>query len=336
MRLRLCTSGVAAFALALTGCSADRPDPAAHGPLTITFLQKQGDQGYFVDEAAGARARAAQLGVELTVVDLGNDRDRALKEAGAAVGKRTGGLIAVVPDPSVGPDLVALARRTDVPLLSTDDQLCADYPDPGACFSSGLVPRVGFNGAAMGAAVGERAAIEYGRTGWKPADTWTLSVANDDIPVCRDRVNAAAQAFSAHAGAVLKNAKVWAANTVDDARKRTAYTLSTSPGVRHWVVWGCNDEDVEGGIKALAEAGFGPDNVVGIGIGAYLACKDWQAGRPAAMRAALLIKGAEVGAIAVQQMADRLREHKELPHETIVPTAMVDPANWQASGAACT
>ncbi|MDH6707237.1 L-arabinose transport system substrate-binding protein [Kitasatospora sp. MAA19] len=332
----LTTAGATALALALAGCSAEGPGTTSQGPLAITFLQKQGDQGYFIDEAAGAKAKAAELGVDLTVVDLGNDRDRALKEARTAVAKKARGLIAVVPDPSVGPELVALTRQAGIPLLSTDDQICADYPDPSACFPNGLVPRVGFNGATMGASVGERAATEYARAGWKTADTSMLSIWNNDIPVCRDRVNAAADAFSVHAGAVLKNTKVGTANTVEDARRRTAYALASSPGVKHWVVWGCNDENVEGGIKALSDAGFGPDNVIGIGIGAYLACKDWLPGKPSAMRAALLIKGTDVGALAVQQMVDRLKGHKDLPRETIVPAIMVDPSNWQASGALCT
>ncbi|MBD0690542.1 substrate-binding domain-containing protein [Streptomyces sp. CBMA123] len=328
--------GAAALALALTGCSGGGQSTSGHGPISITFLQKQGDQGYFVDEAAGAKAKARELGVELTVVNVGNDRDRSLAEAKKAIDNKTSGLIAVVPDPSAGPELVALTRQAGLPLLSADDQICADYTDPSACFTKGLVPRVGFNGATMGAAVGERAATEYTKAGWKAADTWTLSIGNSDIPVCRDRMNAAVDAFSVHAGAVLKTAKVWTENTVEDAHHRTAYTLAPKPGVKHWVVWGCNDEDTEGGIQALTEAGFGPDNIIGMGIGAYLACKDWLPGKPAAMRAALLLKGSEVGALAVQQMVDRLKDGKELPHETTVPATMVDPSNWQASGAVCT
>src|SRR6266568_2694272 len=52
------------------------------GTITIAYLQKQGDQQYFVDEANGAKKEAATLGdVKVDVVDLGTDANKARSRA---------------------------------------------------------------------------------------------------------------------------------------------------------------------------------------------------------------------------------------------------------------
>ncbi|MFB7451205.1 hypothetical protein [Streptomyces sp. NPDC056194] len=77
------------------------------------------------------------------------------------------------------------------------------------------------------------------------------------------------------------------------------------------------------------------EHFIGVGLGAYLACKDWQSGKPSGMRAALFINGKDVGALAVRTMYDRLKNGKEFPAEAFAPTRMVDAASWQTAGVSC-
>ncbi|MFF8912935.1 hypothetical protein ACF08M_06320 [Streptomyces sp. NPDC015032] len=111
-----------------------------------------------------------------------------------------------------------------------------------------------------------------------------------------------------------------------------AATITADPGVKHWVVWGCNDENVQGGVAALQNAGVGPNDIIGVGLGAYLACKDWQSGKPSGMKAALFINGKDVGALVVQPLYDRLKSGKDFPAEAFAPTRMVDAVTWQTVG----
>ncbi|MFF2350666.1 substrate-binding domain-containing protein [Kitasatospora sp. NPDC058115] len=304
------------------------------GKISITYLQKQGDQEYFIGEAAGARAKAAELGVDLKVVNLGNDANKTVSEVQAAVARKAGGVIVVVPDPAVGPQVVRTLRDAGIALLTSDDQVCATGPDPAACAKADLVPRIGFSGAQMGAEVGRRAAEEYSRAGWTAADTRVLSAWKQDVTVCGDRVKAAKEAFDAAAPGV-RTIDVATDNTPTGAQDKVAATVTANAGVKHWVVWGCNDENVHGGVTALQNAGVGADDVIGVGLGAYLACKDWGAGKPTGMRAALFINGREVGALAVQAMYDKLRSGKELPAELFARATMVDAATWQGAGVTC-
>ncbi|WP_035805430.1 substrate-binding domain-containing protein [Kitasatospora mediocidica] len=341
-RRRTAASVGLALLLALSACSTGHASDGSggglatvHGKILLTYLQKQGDQQYFVDEAAGAKARAAQLGVDLTVVNLGNDAGKAVAEAKSALAAGSNGLVVVVPDPAVGPQLAQLTGDAKVPLLATDDQICATSPYPSNCDASQLVPRIGFSGTQLGMAVGKRAAEEYGKAGWDEGTTRIVSAWEPDVTVCSDRVAAAKDAFLAAAGASIQKIDLPTDNSVAGAQSRTAATIAANPGVRHWIVWGCNDENVQGAVTALQNAGFGAGDVIGVGLGGYLACKDWGSGQASGMRAALFINGKDVGALAVQSTVDRLRTGKAFPAEVFAPTTMVDASDWRNSGLQC-
>jgi L-arabinose transport system substrate-binding protein len=328
-------------ALGLTACSTGQTSagsaaPAApvNGKISLTYLQKQGDQQYFIGEAAGAKAKAAQLGVDLKVVNLGSDANKTISEVQSAIAQKSNGLIIVVPDPAVGPQVVQTAKDAGVALLTSDDQICTTGPDPAACAHQDLVPRIGFSGEQMGAEVGKRAGEEFKKAGWDVADTRIISAWKQDVTVCGDRVKAAGEAFYNVAGQV-KTIDVATDNTPTGAQDKVAATITANPGVKHWVVWGCNDENVQGGITALQNAGVSPENIDGVGLGAYLACKDWGSGKPTGMKAALFINGSDVGALAVQTMYDKLKNTKAFPQEAFAPTTMVDAGTWQSAGVSC-
>ncbi|MFE9425753.1 substrate-binding domain-containing protein [Kitasatospora sp. NPDC006697] len=330
-----------AVVLGLTACSTGQTSsggPAAVAPvtgkITLTYLQKQGDQQYFVDEAHGAKAKAAELGIDLKTVNLGSDANKTVSEVQAAIAQKSNGLIIVVPDPAVGPQVVQTAKDAKVALLTSDDQVCATGPDPAGCAKQDLVPRIGFSGEQMGAEVGKRAAEEFQKAGWNAADTRIISAWKQDVTVCGDRVKAADAAFAA-AGPRIQTIDVATDNTPTGAQDKVAATITANPGVKHWVVWGCNDENVQGAVTALQNAGVSPADVDGVGLGAYLACKDWASGKPSGMKASLFISGKDIGALAVQTMYDKLKNSKDFPQEAFAKTTMVDATTWQAAGVKC-
>ncbi|MFE0463237.1 substrate-binding domain-containing protein [Kitasatospora sp. NPDC058965] len=325
--------------LGLTACSAGQTGGSGQvapvgGHISLTYLQKQGDQEYFIGEAAGAKAKAQQLGVDLKVVDLGSDANKTVSEVQSAIAQKSNGLIVVVPDPAVGPQVVQTAKDAKVALLTSDDQICTNGTDPAACAKQNLVPRIGFSGEQMGTEVGKRAAEEFKKAGWTAADTRIISAWKQDVTVCGDRVKAAGEAFFDAAGQV-KTLDVPTDNTPTGAQDKVAATITANPGVKHWVVWGCNDENVQGAVTALQNAGVSPADIDGVGLGAYLACKDWSAGQPSGMKAALFINGSDVGALAVQTMYDKLKNGKDFPAEAFAPTTMVDATTWQSAGVHC-
>jgi len=330
-------AGLAVLALVLTACSSGQTTPATgassaatkSGPIEIVYLQKQGDQQYFVDEASGAKAEAKTLGdVTVTAVDLGTDSNKAISELDAAIARKVDGIIMVAPDQAIGPQVIEKAKAAGIPLLASDDGLKAA--------DGTAAPFVGFDGTAMGNSVGEKAAALYTAAGWSAADTRIVAVGKADLSVCVQRLDGAASSFGKKVSDAPASIPVGTDNSVTDALNKVGGVITANQGVKNWVVWGCNDESETGVVTALQNAGVAPANIIGVGLGAYLTCKDWKAGQVTGNKASLYISGNDVGSSAVKAMVDQLRNGVALPAQTIAATHMVDATNWQAAGVVCT
>lgn len=335
---RTAAGGVAVLALAaLTACSSgmETADPAAgggetsDGPLTIALIQKQGDQQYFIDEANGAKEAAEADGdVTINVVDVSTDSNKAISEVEAAIAQGVDGIIIVVPDTQIGPQVIQLATDAGIPIMAADDPI-VDAKGDAAAFT-------GFDGTSMGEKVGADAARLYQEAGWAAEDTRILSAYKQDQPNCVERVDGAVAAFSEAVPDGPEVIEVGTDNSATDAQDKAGAIITANAGVKHWVVWGCNDENETGVVTALQNSGVAPADIIGVGLGAYLTCKDWNAGQETGNKSALFISGVEVGKAAVTSMVDLLRNGTELPPTTVANTEIVDASNWEEKGVVCT
>jgi L-arabinose transport system substrate-binding protein len=327
--------GLAALVVA-AGCSSGKTKSASSGgktkksgTITIAYLQKQGDQQYFVDEADGAKEEAAKLGnVKIHVVDLGTDSNKAISAMTTEVGQKVDGVAIVVPDQKIGPQVIDAANGAGIPIVASDDPI-KDGTGKAIAF-------VGFDSLQMGTSVGTQAGKLFKQAGWTAADTKVLAAYKQDLSDCQLREQGEEQGFQQAAGTTVPIVKVGTDNSVVDAQNKTGAAMTANPNVKHWVVWGCNDESETGVVTALQNGGVAPANIVGVGLGAYLTCKDWKANKQSGNKAALYIGGKDVGAAAVKALVDRIRDGKALPAKTIAKTSMVDAGSWQQAGVECT
>jgi len=335
-RIGLLAVVAVASMMTLAACTSGQEAPAAggsgptDGKLTIAFLQKQGDQQYFVDEATGAKAAAEAAGdVEIKVVDLGTDSNKAISELDSVIAQGVDGIIIVVPDQQIGPQVIDAANAAGIPIMAADDVI--------KDASGAEAPFTGFDGTAMGTLVGEEAARLYTEAGWSAADTRILSAYKQDLSVCVDRVDAAAAAFAdGIEGDAPEMVEIGTDNSSTDAQDQAGAVITANAGVKHWVVWGCNDENETGVVTALQNSGVAAGDIAGVGLGAYLTCKDWAAGQDTGNKAALFISGIEVGKAATNSMIALLRDGTALPPKTIADTKIVNADNWEAEGVVCT
>lgn len=332
-RTALGISGALAFSLALTACgtvdSGSTDDGAGEdGVIRIAYIQKQGDQQYFIDQADGAKAMAAELGAEVTVINVGDDANEAISQLQTVISQGYDAIAIVVPDQQIGPQVIDAATAAGIPLVATDDAISDADGNPA--------PFVGFDGRAMGEAVGAEAARLFADSGWTPENTRFLSVSKQDLQTCEDRVNGAYDAFTADSGVTLDRVVVGSDASNVDSQDQASAAITGNQGVENWVVVGCNDESATGAVTALQNAGVEPGNIIGVGLGAYLMCKDWQAGVDSGNKAALFISGVDVGKAAVEVLVDAVANEVELPANTIADTKIVTPENWESEGVVCT
>lgn len=297
-------------------------------PITIAYLQKQGDQSYFVQEASGAKSEAKKLGnVKVLVANLGTDSNLAISDLNTYVGQQVKGIAITVPDQKIGPQVISTAASAHIPLVASDDPIKNGAGKPA--------PFVGFDSTQMGTKVGQEAGHLFKQSGWSASNTKILAAYQEDLSDCQLREKGEEQGFKSVTGQTLPIVKVGTDNSVVGAENGAGAALTANQGTKHWVVWGCNDESETGAVTALQNANISPQNIDGVGLGAYLDCKDWQAGKTTGNKASLWISGADVGANAVKLLVNSIRNKQPLPPQTIVPTTIVTPANWKQAGVVC-
>ena len=157
-----------------------------------------------------------------------------------------------------------------------------------------------------------------------------LSVEVQTLSVCNDRTDNEKAAVIA---AGVPEAQIFPVPYTGEAlsaQDAAGPIITANPDITNWVVFGCNDEGALGTINALATAGVNSDDVIGVGLGAYEACKFWAAGQPSGFKAGLFISGLDVGATAAKVLYEAVVNGVEPSANSYAPTSIVTPENFQS------
>jgi L-arabinose transport system substrate-binding protein len=291
-------------------------------PLFVA-INKSADQQYFIDLQTSFVAKSEELGAEARKFDAKLDPNLGISLVEDAISAGAKGIAITVPDQTIGPAISQLAKDAGVVLIATDDSIVDMDGNP--------VPFVGFNGSDMGKNVGEAAAQLLTDSGWlgdSGKKVGVLSVEVQTLSVCNDRTDAEKAAILA---AGVPEGNIFPVPYTGEslsAQDAAGPIITANPDVTNWVVFGCNDEGVLGTLNALGTAGVNPDDVIGVGLGAYEACKPWTADQPSGFKAALFISGLDVGRTAAQVLYDAVVSGVEPPPMTFAPTSIVTPENY--------
>jgi L-arabinose transport system substrate-binding protein len=331
--LSMLLGACAAPAAPPAGGAAEPPADTASGDaavaegetLSIAYLNKMGDNPWFIDEVAGAKARADQLGIEFFNQDLQFDSDLALNAMDTHISSGIDGIVIVVPDTKIGPAVIQKAKEANVPLIAVDDNILdAD---------GNAAPFVGFDAATIGTQVGETIAQYYKDEGWDKltdAVVKAVSVEDQDLEVCNIRTDNAAAAVLANIPGFTADDIIHLPydNTMVGGMDAMAPIVTSNPDVTHWLLFSCNDDGVLGAWRALSNAGVDAANVIGVGINGQLAGEEWDKGEPSGLRASLFVRAAIHGETAIQLINDFLTNGTEIPARTIVPGTVITPDNY--------
>ena len=305
--------------------AADAPAaaPAADAPLFVV-INKSADQQYFIDLQDSFIATSEGLGAVAKKFDAKLDPSLGVSLIDDAISSGAKGIAITVPDQTIGPAIAKAARDAGVVLIATDDGILDENGNP--------VPFVGFDGKDMGKKVGEAAAQLLTESGWlddTAKKVGVLSVEVQTLSVCNDRTDnekAAVIAAGVPAAQIFPVPYTGEALSAQDA---AGPVITANPDITNWVVFACNDEGALGAINALATAGVNSDDVIGVGLGAYEACKFWAAGQPSGFKAGLFISGLDVGATAATVLYDAVVNGVAPSANSYAPTSIVTPDNYE-------
>jgi len=295
--------------------------------MTFGLIQKSGDQQYFKDEAAGFKEIIENEGGKVLVQDVQLNADAAISAMDTMIGAGVKGIAIVVPDQKIGPAVIEKAKAANVPLISLDD---------GIKDSSGAsAPFAGFDGTDMGTKVGDEVVKLWQASSWGNDGVGALSIEVQSLSVCMDRTNAASKLLTDAGFPAGQLQRVPYDGTAPSAIDAASTIVTAHPEITKWIVFACNDEGVQGGIRALESAGVTAENTIGVGLGAYLACPEWKSGNPTGFKAALYISGIDVGHSGATALLDLATKGTPLPAKTIAKTTMTTPENYKETGVTC-
>jgi L-arabinose transport system substrate-binding protein len=339
MILAACTSGAppsaqepAAEEPAAQEPAAEEPEaqePAAEEPsgekqISIAYINKMGDNPWFVDEVAGAKAVADELGIEFFNQDVQFDSNLAMTAIDTYIGKDISAIVIVVPDTKIGPAVIEKAQKAGIPLVAVDDTILDSSGKPA--------PFVGFDAASAGLKVGELIAEFYEKEGWDKQSDMVLkavAVEDQDLEVCNLRTDGAGKTLT-EMGVVTEDQIIHLPydNTANSGMDAMAPVITANPDVTHWLLYSCNDDGVLGAWRALQNAGVSADNVIGVGINGQLAAEEFKKGEPTGLRASLMAQAKGHGGTAIQEIYDFLTKGTPIPEITFIPAAVMTPENW--------
>jgi L-arabinose transport system substrate-binding protein len=304
------------------------PVPAASGgtkPLLVA-INRGATQQYFIDLQSAFTQEVERLGGTAKTYDAQEDPSLTLSLVNDAVSAGAKGIAVSAQNSDLGPAMSEITQAAGVALVATDSTQVDGAGDP--------IPFVGFDGTAMGDAVGQEVVRQLEAVGWlgDPAKkVGVLSVEAQTIAVCEQRTDESKRLLIGSGFPAEQIYQVPYGGDTSTAQEATGPVVTAHPDVTNWVIFSCNDEGVLGALNALGTAGADPADILGVGIGAYEACKYWAAGLPSGFTAALFISGLDVGKAAADVLWDKVVNGVALPERTIAETTMVDSTNYTST-----
>jgi L-arabinose transport system substrate-binding protein len=330
----------AAFAIAFAACSSTgtTPSPSTAAPSSsaapstgggtgdkplFVAINKAADQQYFIDLQTAFVSKIEELGGTAQKFDAKDQAELGVNLVNDAISQGAKGISITVPDQAIGPAVAKAAADAGIPLIATDDPIEDAAGNP--------IPFVGFDGTDMGNKVGEEAGRLLKEAGWLTDGSVVgmLSVEKPDLSVCVLRTDAEKAKVQEAGLPADRIYPVSGGGAVDTANTASGPVITAHPDVTKWVIAGCNDESVLGAINALATAGVAPADIIGVGLGAYEACRPWAAGQDTGFKGALFISGLDVGAAAAEVLYNNVVNGAEIPAMTVAKTTIVTPDNYK-------
>jgi L-arabinose transport system substrate-binding protein len=311
-------------AAVILGAMLATPAFAAAAPVKIGFLVKQPEEPWFQLEWRFADQAAKDLG--FTLVKIGaTDGEKVLAAIDNLAAGGAQGFIICTPDTRLGPGIVAKARANNLKLISVDDQFIGANGQPMK-----NVHHLGISASKIGEDVGRTLAEEMKKRGWSAADTAVCAVTFDELATAKERTDGATAALIA---AGFPKEKIYKApqrtSDIPGAFNAVNVLLTQKPGVKHWLVFGMNDNAVLGAVRALEGGGFAPESSIGIGINGTDCIVELEKAKPTSFYGSMLLSAKQHGYKTSEMMYKWIKNGVEPPLDTRTVGVLITRENFR-------
>ncbi len=288
----------------------------------IYAIYKAGDQTWFIDEGDAAKAKTEELGGEMVYCDAQMNPETCLKFVDTAISEKADGIIICVPDQTMSQAVVDKCKEAGLPVVSVDDALEVNGEKIAAWVGIDSYNIGAANGEWMGNYAKENKLIEDEECG-------VLFLTMDTVSSCVPRTEGEKDKFLELTD--FDEKRVFYGDndgTTDKGNQAATAVITANPQIKKWLVMSANEESAMGAVRALETAGLDKDSCV-IGLGAYLAKDEWNAGKDICMKASCYFSAQSIGAEAIEILHDYIVNGTEMPVSTAVPATVVTQDTYQ-------
>lgn len=316
------TKAAASEAGSEAASKAEGEDAKADGDFLVYGIYKAGDQSWFINEGDAAKKRVEELGGQFVYCDAQMNPETCLKYVDTAIAEGADGIIVCVPDQTMSQAVVDKCTEAGIPVVAADDALEVN--------GEKIAPWVGIDGYNIGAANGEWMA-EYAKENnlIDDEECGVLFLTMDTVSSCVPRTEGEKEKFLGATN--FDESRVFYADndgTTDKGNQAATAVITANPQIKKWLVMSANEESAMGAVRALETAGLDKDSCV-IGLGAYLAKDEWNAGKDVCMKASCYFSETAIGGTSVDILYNYVTNGEEMPMETAVPATVCTPEDYK-------
>jgi L-arabinose transport system substrate-binding protein len=280
--------------------------------VKIGFLVKMPEESWFQKEWVFAEQAAKDYGFELVKIGT-TDGEKVLTAIDNLGAQGAQGFVICTPDVKLGPAIVTKAKANNLKVIAVDDRFIGANGKPMED-----VVYLGISARKIGENVGQAIWDEYQRRGWKESETGAIAISFKELETARDRVEGAISTLTKNG---FPKRKIYDApqktTDVEGGFNAANIVITKNPKIKHWFIFALNDETVTGGVRATEGRGFGPEDVIGVGInGMAAAVTEFQKPEATGFYGSFLLQAKVHGYETSKMMYEWISTGKQPPLDT--------------------
>ena len=312
-------------ALLAVGCAmADAPhDKNGDGKLIVYGIYKSGDQEWFINEGAAARATVEAAGGSYFYEDVALDGQKMLDAIDRAYANGADGIVTCTPDQQMSQAIVDKCNEYGIAVVACDDALEVD--------GQKIAPWVGIAGYNIGSSCAEWLCDYIAEKGLAEDEAcgvliMTRSTVSSCVPRTDGEYDVLVSRFPAFAD--NGNGRLFYADydgTTEKGNTASAAVITGNPQITKWMVMGANEEGIIGVVRAIETAGLEAESAC-VGMGAYMAPEEYEKG--SCLKASPYFSDVAIGTYSVNTLFAVI-DGGEYEMETAVPAEITTPENYK-------
>lgn len=308
--------------LAMSACALAEAlhDKNGDGKLIIYGIYKSGDQEWFLNEGAAAKATVEAAGGEFYYMDVALEGQKEMDAIDQAYANNADGIVTCTPDQTMSQAIVDKCNEYGIAVVACDDALEMN--------GEKIAPWVGIAGYDIGKSCAE----------WMNGYIAENNLADDEacgvmlltmstVSSCVPRTDGEYDVLMATYPQFEEGGRLFYADydgTTEKGNIVATDTITANPQISKWLIMGANEEGIIGAVRALETAGLDAESAC-VGMGAYMAAEEYEKG--SCLKASPFFSDVAIGTYSVNTLFAVI-DGAEYEMETAVPAEITTPENY--------